>query len=88
MVLAQHLHVHGNPAERLAAGHDHPSGAPELDHGKDRCAAFSALDNSAGAVPAAVTESIPPVAAVIERLWQFSAIERIPFSSRAPPGIS
>ncbi len=88
MSLGQHLHGHGNPSERLACGHDDPSGAPELDHEKDRCAAFSALDNTAGAAPAATAAGVPPVVEFVQRLWQFFATERIPFSSRAPPVIS
>lgn len=84
----QHLHGHGNPSEELACGHDHTSGAPELDHDKDRCAAFSALDNTAGSTLAAKVAGIPPVVAFVKRLWQFLAFERIPFSSRAPPVIS
>ena len=85
MALAQHLHGYGSASEQVAHGHDHPSGKPELDHDKDRCAAFSALDNSAGAAPATTGSGVPPVVPFIKRLWQFFAMERIPFSSRAPP---
>lgn len=57
-----------------------------LDHGKDRCAAFAAVDASiASALPASGVSSFSVATTIRFRSWGLLAAEQVPFSSRAPP---
>jgi hypothetical protein len=72
----------GDAPASFLGGDEH---GPVLDHGKDRCMAFIALDCSMVLAGLSPEVAAPAGTTVRSRSWWLFAAERVPFSSRAPP---
>ena len=68
-----------------AAFPDSDDNSPRLDHGKDHCAAFIAVDCSIASTHLSPDVAAPAATTLRSRSWWLFAAERVPFSARAPP---
>lgn len=60
-------------------------GIPPLDHSRDHCVAFQAIDSAATAPPAPVLALLPPSFTLVAQRNPLLPAEPAPFSARAPP---
>lgn len=63
-------------------------GTPPLDHSRDRCVAFQAIDSAAAAPAAPVLALLPPCFTLASQHIEFLPAEPAHFSARAPPVFS
>ena len=62
--------------------------APPLDHSRDRCVAFQAIDSAAAAAAPPVLAQLPPCFTLASQHIELLPAEPAQFSARAPPAFS